>query len=364
MDSATAVLHEAIRVAGTDTAYAGERKEALAGVARSSLRRAQTNPAVQQWQRARYSRDSLGRGITHDSLILARMQASAASRRTRGARLSPADQRTFSADSAARAQALAQGQAARVQLTERVGRDSAAVEAALSPAIAAYRDYLATYPTDLEAVTTLSALYSQNGRPTAAAATFDTFFTHSGEIDPEVLFEAGQRLLAGNLLTPSIKAFTLGLERNPWNRNALSSLATAYLGLRDTSNALATTRRLVGLEPLSRSTLRQHATALDLRGRRDSAQRYLALADSTLPVDVTVGSFVPDSGGYVLTGIATNLRSTASQPLRLTFEFLDATGGTRASQTTEIPAIAGTQGYQFQVRVSGTGIVGWRYRPS
>ena len=98
-------------------------------------------------------------------------------------------------------------------------------------------------------------------------------------------------------------------------------------------------------------------------GRRDSAQKYQGRADS-LPVDITVSSFVPDSGGYILTGVAANARSGPSRPARLSFEFLDAQGGVQATRMVDIPAVPGGQSSDFQVRASGPGIVGWRYRPS
>jgi tetratricopeptide (TPR) repeat protein len=363
-DSATAYLAKGVTAAGSDTAFAAAKKEALSTVARGALRHAQADPAVQQWTRTRYSRDSLARALANDSSILARMQASAASRRARGARLSPTDQRTFSGDSTARAQTVERGIAARAELAGRVARDSAAVAGAFAPAVAAYQQYLAAFPTDAEAVVTLGALYSQSARPAEATRVFDDFLSHSAAVDADALFDLGQRLVGGGLVPTGIKAYALGLQKNPWSRNALYEVGTAYLGLKDTANAVATAQRLVALDPLNRASLHLAATAWDLRGRRDSAQKYALQADSTLVVDITVGSFVPDSAGYVLTAVATNLRQTPGKPFRLTFEFLDARGEVQATQTADVPAIPAGGNNQFQVRVSGKGLTGWRYRPS
>src|SRR5713101_2681630 len=81
LDSATTYLSKGVQAAGTDTAFTTAKQEALSTVARAAVRRVQTDPSAQQWQRARYSRDSLGRAIAKDSIGLAQMQASAASRR-------------------------------------------------------------------------------------------------------------------------------------------------------------------------------------------------------------------------------------------------------------------------------------------
>src|SRR2546425_12061748 len=249
-------------------------------------------------------------------------------------------------------------------MAPRVAHDSAAVATAFGPAINAYQTYVAAYPTDADAVMTLAALYSQSARPGEASGVFDGFFSHAAGVEPGVLFELGQRLVNGGVLTTGAKAYALGLQRNPWNRNALFDLGSAYVSLKDTTNAVATAQRLVALDPLSRASLRLAASAWDLRGRRDSAQKYLALVDSTLVVDVSVGSFVPDSGGYILTAIATNLRTGVSRPFRITFEFLDTAGSVQATQTADIPAIPGGTSQQFQLRVPAEGLAGWRYPPS
>ncbi|HXL12139.1 MAG TPA: hypothetical protein VN955_12135, partial [Gemmatimonadales bacterium] len=106
------------------------------------------------------------------------------------------------------------------------------------------------------------------------------------------------------------------------------------------------------------------AGAWDLRGRRDSTLRYLAQADSLLAVEVTVSSFVPDSGGAAVTLLATNLRSAPSKPFRLTVEFLDPQGKPVASETRDVPAIPPQENQQIDLKASGKGIAGWRYRPS
>ena len=362
LDSAAAYLREGVRAAGTDTAYAAEKKDALSTIARSFLHHTQTDPAAQQWQRTRYTKDSLAQAIAYDSVVLERVDERSASRRARGARLSPADQRTFASDSAARAQALAQGRAQRIALAPRVAAESAAVAGVYGPAILAFGEYVKAYPTDFEGVTTLSSLYLQAGRIADANNAFDGYLSHADAIDPDLLFQAGAWLAARRLGTAAVKAYTLGLQRNPWNRPALFDLTKEYVGRRDSTNATAMASQLVELDPLNRDALRLAASAWDLRGRRDSSHKYHVLADSTLSVDVSVGSFIPDSSGYVVTGVATNLRQTSSTPFHLTFEFLDALGAPRATQATDIPALPPGGNQQFEIRVTGKGILGWRYR--
>ena len=164
LDSATAYLRQAVAASAGDTAYQEARRDALITIARISVRRAQADPAVQRGQQLRLSRDSLAPFVANDSVVLDRMKQSAASRRARGARLSPTDQRAFSGDSTARETALARGRATRAALEQAAAGDSTAVRAAYDPAITAYRDLAAAYPTSLDGALTLAGLYAQSGR--------------------------------------------------------------------------------------------------------------------------------------------------------------------------------------------------------
>ena len=62
--------------------------------------------------------------------------------------------------------------------------------------------------------------------------------------------------------------------------------------------------------------------------------------------------------------VAANLKTTPSRPFRITLDFLDATGQPVATHTQDIPAISPRQSQEFDVKVTGRGIAGWRYRAS
>jgi tetratricopeptide (TPR) repeat protein len=363
LDSATAVLQEAARVAGTDTTYADSKRDALHTIARLAFRRSLADAAVQQWQRSRSSRDSIAPWVTNDSTIVARMQQSSASRRARGARLSAADQQSFSRDSSLRADSLARRRALRDGLRQQASPDSVAAQLALEPAIAAYQNLVVAYPANAEAATTLSAVYSQAGRTTEAASAFDGLFAQPASISATEWYALGQRLVQGKLVGPGTKAFTLALQQNPYHRNALAELANVFLGTKDTVGALAMARRLVALDPLNKAAVRLFGQAWDLRGSRDSAQKYGTLGD-TLTVDLTVASLVVDSTAATVAGVASNTGSAPTKPLRITFEFLDAQGIVQGTQTVEIPALQPGSNQEFTARGSGRGVAGWRYRPS
>jgi hypothetical protein len=236
--------------------------------------------------------------------------------------------------------------------------------AAFAPAIAALRDFVAAYPVDPEAAIALATLYAQSARPNEAAAAFDSLTAHARGIDPELLFQAGTRMVEQGLYRAGARALVLGLAQNPYRREALFSLAVASYQLRDSAGLLPVAQRLYALDPLSRASLKLAAAGWDFRGRRDSARVYVARADSGLAVEISVPSFVPDTAGASLAALATNLKGAASRPLQLTVEFLASSGQVVATATQDIPALSPRQAREFALTVSGKGITGWRYRAS
>ena len=361
-DSAAYYFTKGSDLAGTDTAFAESKKDALGSVARLSLRRVQSDPAVQRWQHTRFARDSTQRLLAVDSVVLVRIEASAASRRARGARLAPADQQAFARDSGARAQGVSERRAALAARAGQVAADSTAAQPAIEPAIQAFRGYLATYPDATDAVTGLASLYYQSGRAKDAEAAFDAIYPVGGPSDPDVLIEAGRGALRANLFVPATKLLARALERRPYDRDALLDLANGYLALRDSTRLLATAQRLAAVDPLNRATLRLLAAGWDLRARRDSAQKYKDLADGGLQVEIGVTTFLPDSGGFTLSGVASNGGATPSAPERVTFEFLDAQGAVRTIQAIDIPPIPPQGTQPLELHVQGRDLAAWRYR--
>jgi tetratricopeptide (TPR) repeat protein len=361
VDSAAVYVRQGIERAGRDTAWAARRRDGLATLARLYQARAEQDPAVQNWERTRAARDSVNRAVAADSGVLARVLASAASRHARGARLAPADAAAFSRDSGSRAQAVAAGRAGRAALAPRVAADSAAVQGAFAPAIAAYRDLATAYPQPADAAAGLANLYAESGRNAEAAGFFDSLYS-SAAVAPGVVIEAGRRILATGLLVAGTQVLSRGLSQSPVGRDAWYDLALGYYRLGDSARTLPAAQRLVALDPMNRASLRLLAAAWELKGRRDSVTKYTAMVETGLGVEVSVTSFVPDAVGAALSLTAANLRTTPSTPLRLQVEFLDAKGAVLSAQTADIPAIPPGQTQQAELHAAAKGVVGWRYR--
>ncbi|HET9387671.1 MAG TPA: tetratricopeptide repeat protein [Gemmatimonadales bacterium] len=362
IDSAGAALSQAATAAGNDTAFAEQKKEALGTAARLRVRQLQSDSTAQRWQRTRFSRDSVQRLLAVDSAVLVRIEASSASRKARGARLAPTDQQSFTRDSSTRAKGVADRRAALAARASAVASDSAAAAPIYDPVIGSFRAYLEAYPDATDAVIGLANLYYQSGRVAESAAAFAAIY--SGTADPDLLIEAGRAAVRGNATAAGAALIERGLAKRPYNRDALADLGNAYQTLRDSAHLLPVAQRLKGVDPLNRVTLRLLAVGWDLRGRRDSAQKYQDLAAGGQAVEVVVSSLDPDSGGYTLRGNATNAGSVAAPVQRLTFEFLDANGNVQVTQSVEIPQLPPQSSRDIEVRVPGTAIVAWRYKPS
>lgn len=364
IDSAGAALTQAAAAAGNDTAFAVQKKEALGTAMRLHIRRLQTDSVAQRWQRTRFSRDSVQRLIAADSSVLVRVEASSASRRARGARLAPADQQAFSRDSSARARAVADRRAALAARASGAASDSAAAATTYEPVIGAFQSYLEAYPEATDAVPGLANLYYQSGRLSQADAAFEKIYPSSRRTDPNVLIEAGRGALRANAFALGARLIERGLTQQPYDRDALVDLGNSYMALRDSMRLLPVAQRLAAIDPLNRTTLRLLAAGWDLRGRRDSAQKYRDLADGGVQVEISISTFVADSSGYTLTGVAINSGSTGTPVQRLTFEFLDALGNVQVTQSVEVPPLPPQGTRTIELHVPGTALVAWRYRPS
>jgi thioredoxin-like negative regulator of GroEL len=362
IDSAATWLNQAAAAAGNDTAFAEQKKEALGTSARLYLRQLQSDTLAQRWQRTKFSRDSLQRALAVDSSILARVEASSASRRARGARLAPADQQSFARDSSTRAKAVADKRAALAARTGAVAADSSAAAGVYDPVIRSFRSYLEAYPDATDAVAGLANLYYQSGRIAEATPAFDAMYSKTA--DPDLLIDAGRGAIRGNTQAAGAALIERGLAKRPYNRDALVDLGNAYLALRDSARLLPVAQKLKGIDPLNRATLRLVAAGWDLKGRRDSAQKYQDLASGGQAVEIVISSLDADSSGYTLRGSATNSSSTPAPVQRLTFDFLDANGNVQVTQAIEIAQLPPQGSHDIEIHVPGTAIIAWRYRPS
>jgi len=280
-------------------------------------------------------------------------------------------------------------------------------------ATTAYKEYLAAYPNDVQAMASLAGMYLTDGKRDSAMALYGAILAHADSAGADELFGAAQSVLAAIPSTPDTavmdsdcakaqkrktpgltarqistrcqpaaadtmrkfhaladpqyrlvaQTYEAGLKKNPYLRDALYNLAGISYLIGDTNKVLPLAQRLYAVDPMNRLTLAKIAGGWQLLGKKDSVLYYLTLADS-LPIEVTVGTFSPSENGAQLQGLFTNFRTKPSAPMKLTFEFLDATGAVVASQPQDVPALDAGANQSFKVVVDRPGITAWRYKRS
>ena len=277
----------------------------------------------------------------------------------------------------------------------------------------ALQTYLALFPNDPKASAALAGAYSELGQRDSALGIYNGIIAHADSADPLDVFEAGVKIFQAVPAPPdtaaaggqcrtdarrdrtltlarikarcdsvttkamrtydagvvdqyrlAARAFEAGLQRNPAYRDALFNLANTYYIVKDVDRMLPVVSKLYAEDPLNRGTARLIAGAWLLKEKSDSVLYYLARADSLMPVEVTVSSFMPEEQSATVNGLITNFHAKASAPLKLGFDFLDGKGAVVVSQTVEVPAVEPGGNYQFQTKAIGAGIVAWRYKVS
>ena len=280
----------------------------------------------------------------------------------------------------------------------------------LDDAVAAYKEYLAAHPNDVQAMAGLAAAYSRQDKKDEAMTMFAQVVEHADSAGASDLFATAQTILnvipqapdtaplVGQCRTQARKnraltarqiavrcdsaamkvlhdydasilpqyrvtahLYEAGLAKSPYDHEALFGLSALYYIMGDSAHALPVATRLYGLDPLNRSVLVKIAGAYQLRNKGDSALYYLQQGE-LIPIEVTVGTFTTDEQGASVTGLITNIRKKANDPIKLGFELLNAQGSVVVTQSVDVPALQPGTNQQFSFKAAGPGIVAWRYK--
>jgi len=239
---------------------------------------------------------------------------------------------------------------------------------------AAWRHYIAMKPYDMAARGSLAQSIYLQGRTQEAGLVYDSILSRTDSLDSFGLFDIGVSLfrMAQTDTTnralwfgKAARAFEAGLAKSPHDRDGLYNASNVYLALADTQKLLQTTTRLVAADSMNRRTLSLHAQAQQMAGQRNETVRTLLRRDS-LPFEVAVLQFTPRDSAASIRGGVQNLRNREQAPFNLTIEFLNGRGEVVVSERTEIPTLggAGTTGssYDFNLQVTGRGIIAYRYK--
>jgi tetratricopeptide (TPR) repeat protein len=244
-----------------------------------------------------------------------------------------------------------------------------------------FEQYLKWVPNDPQAKRGLAQAYRGQGKTAQAQAIEKEVVASGGAAGgagaggggaggagTQDLMSAGVNLFQDKKYAEAATAFEKVVQAEPYNRDALSSLANTYLALKNGPKLLATAQRLVAIEPLSESALKLLGEGYKQSSKLDdaikTAEQVLAL-----PANVKASDFSTSGSGASLTLTAVGRSAqTASgkpippKPVPITVELLNASGQPVASKDAEIPAVPNGSSQEVKVEAQGAGISAWRYK--
>jgi tetratricopeptide (TPR) repeat protein len=255
-----------------------------------------------------------------------------------------------------------------------------------------FETFLAEYPDAPQASNVQGALaraLATSGDTAAAVGLFARMLEQPQTYTPLQLFEASVAAVRADRTDDAIRLIELGMERNPYYRDAIFNLATLYHRKKEFEKMMPLAEKLLELDPNNPDNYRIYAGALQgpaealkieaeklqkergkraqfdatmkkLQAQNDSVLKYVQLSQEA-PVRVVVQQMQSAGATTTLTGTIEN-RSESPKTFDLKFDFLDAQGNVVASESTTVETDAnGTK--SFRIETGGQGIVGWRYAP-
>ncbi len=356
LDSAAKYVSVGSEVAGDNPSFRSRRRRAMLDVARAYSDIANKEPAIGRAAQARWTRDSLALVIERDSTILADLIAEWAGRRLR-----PEVQARVSRDSTTVANRLSSARTSYAAAKTAAANDSVTANSVLAKPIAVYTSYAAAFPEDEDASMTLITYHAATGNQPALNSAIDEL-TASGSIAASGMLQTGLNLLNSGSAEGAARILEAVIDRNPYSRDALLLLARAHYRLRNEAPLMDVARRLLEIDPLNQQSNRMMAGAWEVADQRDSANKYVRLANAGIGWHVTVSQFLPSENSTVLNGSVGNITNAARPPVTLIFEFLGPTGDVIGSVSTDVPALQSGALHRISVNLEQGGAVGWRYR--
>jgi tetratricopeptide (TPR) repeat protein len=236
-----------------------------------------------------------------------------------------------------------------------------------------YEKVRETDPGNADAMFGIAEAHTELGNQAEALVIYDEVLANAAAMNSLDLFSVGVSLFNAEEFDKAVEAFNVGLEKNPFYRDALFNLANTYLEISqdegrpqsERDNALQdmdrVTHRLVEIDPQNRQTFRILAAAHTLQGMQDTTGIIMDEMDA-LTFEVTVDLSRPMSGGFMVAGRLINLRDAPTQVPTITFEFLDATGNVVSTEAVGGETLGPNESKRFDSAQAGESIVAWRYR--
>ena len=236
-------------------------------------------------------------------------------------------------------------------------------------AVAAWQQYLAWKPDDVDGKKAYARALRANGQPDAAAEIEREMIAGSGADVPIAdLMAAGVNFFNDKNYTEAAATFGRVVKREPWNRDALFNMGNAYLGALNGPEVVKAGAALYAIEPMNENSVKLLAQGYQLEKKQDMIVKYFTEVEG-LAFSLEIEQLILQSGGAKVIGTATgraaktiDTKPIAPHPVTLIFEFVNDKMEVVASSERTVPALSVGQTQVVEAEGLGAGIVGWRYR--
>jgi tetratricopeptide (TPR) repeat protein len=235
-----------------------------------------------------------------------------------------------------------------------------------------YRQYLAIEPMDPAATSGLAEALLASGDSAAYDAHYQAMARDAENFTDVQLFRACTDAVRADRNAVATTLCEAGIAKNPYYRDGLYVLATAYYTANAADKMMPIAQRLVAVDPSNPDSYQLLAGAFQLqqkvekdakakRALTDSVVAYMQKAEA-LPGKVSFSRFSTDGAKRTLVGSVQNT-GKAQKSFTVKIEFLDKGGNVVATEERTVGPLAPNASAEFTVSAENPAILAYRYAP-
>ena len=235
-----------------------------------------------------------------------------------------------------------------------------------------FRQYLTMEPKDPVATGGLGEALLLSGDTAAYDAHYRAIAADAENYSDVQLFRACTEAVRAERNDVATALCEAGVAKNPYYRDGLYVLATAYYTANAADKMMPVAERLVAVDPSNPDSYQLLAGAYQLRQKvATDAKTRRALTDSVvifmqkaeaLPGRVSFSRFAMDGAKRTLVGSVQNA-GKAQKSFTVKIEFLDKSGNVVATQEATVGPVAPQESAEFTVTAENDAIIAYRYAP-